>query len=638
MKRTDFKDHLSRAAIAAGGLALALSMPSTASAQLGVLGGSNRIVTGGVRGTDSAFDPVNHIFLTVGAYGTVQGAFVDANQQAIGAPFSLNDSPDPNVIFAHYPRVTYSPHINGTGGFLVTWHQNDGAGGANLVHTRIVTYPGGLGTAGTVNAGDQGSWWEAGAPSAYSPVNHLFIVTWQTCCGGGSVVKYRMVDLNGQPVGNVVQVSGGYGRDPGVAWNPSTNKFGMSFDGEDLTSVMSGFAIISGAGQLERRNAFHRSVATYITDVAYNPATGNYVMVYSDPFGGGTRGAEINSAGDAVAEGVLSSVVGAYDGLGLAYNAVSGTFLMTGHHQTSSNVGALELNKRGGRSSGDRVVSSTNPPPAIGSFYPRPAVSTDAPRWLVSYSKDYAGTYVQGVETVTTGGGADLPMGPASNTPPSSTPTPTPTPSPSAPGGCSTPDPFAAMGGGTCSNGGWFPPGAGPAPAATPTPTPTPTPVPTPGAAPAGGCTTADPFLAMGGGYCVGGGWQMQAPAGAPTPTPTPGPSPVPTPAAPSTAGCSTADPFVAFGGGYCVNGGWQMQPPAGGVTPTPTPTPTPPVLPPSSCSTPDPFTAIGGGSCVNGGWIPRNMTLCSGFSDPFVAIGGGVCINGGWIPRIAFQ
>ena len=143
-----------------------------------------------------------------------------------------------------------------------------------------MTFTSGLGAAGTVNSGDQGSWWEAGAPSAYSPVSQLFIVTWQTCCGGGSVVKYRMVDLNGQPVSNIVQVSGGYGRDPGVAWNPATNQFGMSYDGEDLMSVISAFALVSGGGQLLRRNVFHRSVATYITDVAFNPATGNYVMVY----------------------------------------------------------------------------------------------------------------------------------------------------------------------------------------------------------------------------------------------------------------------------------------------------------------------------------------------------------------------
>lgn len=59
--------------------------------------------------------------------------------------------------------------------------------------------------------------------------------------------------------------------------------------------------------------------------------------------------------------------------------------------------------------------------------------------------------------------------------------------------GCVTPDPFVALGGGTCSNGGWYPPGMS-APAPPPSPTP-------------GGCLTPDPFVVLGGGRCVNGGW-----------------------------------------------------------------------------------------------------------------------------------
>jgi hypothetical protein len=58
------------------------------------------------------------------------------------------------------------------------------------------------------------------------------------------------------------------------------------------------------------------------------------------------------------------------------------------------------------------------------------------------------------------------------------------------------------MGGGTCYNGGWLPPGMTP-PSGGSTTTP-----------PAGststttnGCATPDPFAAMGGGACYNGGW-----------------------------------------------------------------------------------------------------------------------------------
>jgi hypothetical protein len=418
--------------------ALTVLFPATSSAQLSAMGGSTLAAPGGVRGTDSAYDPVNQVWLMVGAYGAVKGVFVSmpADPYAppvIGTPFSLNDDPDLNLIFAHFARVVYSPHVfNGAGGFLVTWHQNDGVGGANVVHTRLVSYTTGLGPTSSLNFGDLGSWWEAGAPAAYSPTSQMFIVTWQACC---SDVRYRMVDLNGQPVGNVVTVSAGYGREPGVAWNSAVNEFGISYDGTDLTSAIGAFARVSGTGVLLRRNAFHHSVGTFITDVAYNPVTSNYVMVFSSPWAGGTRGAEINANGDPIAEGVLSTTVGATDGLAVAYNPVSGTFLMTGHHASSLNAGGLELNKRGGPSGADRVVSSTNPGPSVGSFYPRPGSSTAAARWLVTYSRDYVAAYVQGVETTSTGGGADVPMGPTVTPGPTPSPGPSPTPTPTPPPG-----------------------------------------------------------------------------------------------------------------------------------------------------------------------------------------------------------
>ncbi len=192
-------------------------------------------------------------------------------------------------------------------------------------------------------------------------------------------------------------------------------------------------------------------------------------------------------------------------------------------------------------------------------------------------------------------------------------------PAPS-PGGCATPDPFVALGGGTCVNGGWLPPGI--APGSSPPPAPTP-----------GGCATPDPFVALGGGTCVNGGWLPPGIA--------PGSSPPAPPPAPTPGGCATPDPFVALGGGTCVNGGWL--PP--GIAPGSSPPAPPPAPTPGGCATPDPFVALGGGTCVNGGWLPPGIAPaqsappaqtggCPG-SDPFVSIAGlvGLCVNGGWLP-----
>lgn len=136
----------------------------------------------------------------------------------------------------------------------------------------------------------------------------------------------------------------------------------------------------------------------------------------------------------------------------------------------------------------------------------------------------------------------------------------------------------------------------------------------------AANCATPDPFIAMGGGTCVHGGWLPPGtlvPAGSGTPPPAPAPPPV----AVST-GCSTPDPFGAMGGGTCVNGGWLpsgMFVPAGsGMPPPATPAPAPPhVAIPTSCSTPDPFAAMGGGTCAYGGWLPPGMFVPVGPGTP---------------------
>jgi glucose/arabinose dehydrogenase len=162
---------------------------------------------------------------------------------------------------------------------------------------------------------------------------------------------------------------------------------------------------------------------------------------------------------------------------------------------------------------------------------------------------------------------------------------------------CVAPDPFVALGGGTCCNGGWLPPGlaCGGAPVTPPPPPPTPPEV----------CETPDPFLALGGGTCCNGGWLPPGLTcgGAPAPPPPPPPPPPPDT-------CTTPDPFVVLGGGTCCNGGWL--PPGLTCTVAPAPPPPPPD-PPSdvACVTPDPFGVLGGGTCCNGGWLPPGLA-CS--------------------------
>jgi hypothetical protein len=194
-----------------------------------------------------------------------------------------------------------------------------------------------------------------------------------------------------------------------------------------------------------------------------------------------------------------------------------------------------------------------------------------------------------------------------------------PAPDPGGGGGCATPDPFAPLGGGTCWNGGWLPPGILP-------PDPTPPPGPVLGPEPVNSiCGGLDPFAGMGGGVCWAGGWLppgMAAPAASPTAPFVLGP---PTPATPvlgppvGNATCATPDPFTVLGGGICSNGGWlppgSQVPTAGsggGGSSSPTGRgglgPSPASGGNQFCLGPDPFSSLPGyrGLCVSGGWIPR--------------------------------
>ena len=202
--------------------------------------------------------------------------------------------------------------------------------------------------------------------------------------------------------------------------------------------------------------------------------------------------------------------------------------------------------------------------------------------------------------------------------------------SPSSPAGCQTPDPFVSLGGGTCSNGNWLPPGFAPS-AGSPPPPPPSTPLPPPPPPTSGGCVGTDPFSVLGGGTCVNGNWLPPGMTGvvgsAPAPTP---------PASPShPAACIGSDPFTSLGGGHCFEGNWL--PPGMANT--------------TSCVGPDPFVTLGGGTCDRGNWLPPGLVLRSSSMgspssaaspsstcstpDPFVSVSGliGVCQKGGWVP-----
>ena len=420
------------------------------------------------------------------------------------------------------PVSAYSEHIGGSadrGGVMVAWSE------AVTVYARAFeSSTGSISPAAVIG--------EGGDPHiAYSAAARRFLIVWKSYYS--DELFARLIALDGQPAGERLTLPNGYkGADPKVAWNPVTGEFAVLYVARrrpwpepHAVSLMrlSGDGAVIGTLEIARE-PYGASLA-----ISVNERTGAYVVVW------GRFGAEVSKAGRLVSRGLITRE--RLVPTGLVYNAVSNTFLLLGKAEGQDEAPAVQLNQYGAPLAAP-IPTNLRRDPVLTS-------RSDAAEWRIAGTIGDGGLLsprlaaTQAIRTHSTWGGSTARLG-----------------------GCTSPDPFAAMGGGACHGGGWLAPGMF-----------------LPGTGPA--CPEPDPFIALGGGTCDRGTWLA--------------------PAAPLPAGppiwflyCSTPDPFVALGGGTCVKNGWLP--------------PGMPVPPVSRCSTPDPFVVLGGGRCVNGGWLPPTM------------------------------
>ena len=592
-----------------------------AEAQIGRLSGVTVIGTKaqlggfGIKGSDIAYDPQNDVYLVVtGFFAPVQGVFVDRLSNPVSEIFTVGSGP------SNFPRVRYSPHLNGgQGGFLVAWAV-EGPGGNHSVRTRVVSYPGTLsGQESTISEVSSPPWLEAGPAIGYSPVSQRFLIAWQTYPMAQNPtlqIASRLVDLTGAGVGAVARLSSGFGSNPSVAWNSAHNEFGVSFTTENASGSMSFTAIsrVSVAdGSMISRETFNANAGLgFITDLDYNPDTNRYVVAwYQQPFGGGPemRMAELDAAGNLTSTGLVSSLLWGMNSLSVAFNPVSRTFLLSSLDNNDAAAG-VELNSRGYPNSPRTVLVN-----GVTTRYNRSSPVSTRKEWGITFSDFYAQLKGFIAHSTSAGGGSGGEFGGGAPSPtptPPPTPTPTPTPTP-APGGCATAAPASDW---VCNNGNWYP--AGYFGESVPAPAPPPPPPPPPPATST--CTTPAPASDW---VCVGDGWLPAGFPGAPQLLPTP-------PSGDNT--CTTAAPASDW---VCRSGDWL---PAG--------FPGAPV-----------FQGGGGGGggggsvgctgappapdwvCLNGGWVPSGYpgtaSSCIG-GDPFVGLPGishGICVNGNWLP-----
>jgi hypothetical protein len=358
-------------------VAVALT-PLTARAQISTVGASTEIAQFFVRGVDAAYDPRSDTYLMVGAAGPVIGVCVGPDGHAKGAPITIKPA---DSAYGAFPRAQYSPDIdNGNGGFLVVWSVEISQGVAQL-HSRVVSCTSGLLGTEQLVSGTVSAFLESGPAIAYSTTSGRFLVAWKTYTPS---VVVRLVDNAGAPIGDVVQISTGFGRDPGAAWNPTTDEFGVSFSGETTVAYSAFVRVPANNPAGFTRTTFNvvSGLLTTITDVVFNTVTNCYVMAWYET-STAVRVAEIDSAGNVLAQRLVSMRVGSYDALSLAFNPLSGTMLLVGLDRVSDAVLAAELDGHGIPVQAGESTISTSAPPAR---YTRVVSSTTSKSWNASWS------------------------------------------------------------------------------------------------------------------------------------------------------------------------------------------------------------------------------------------------------------
>ena len=203
----------------------------------------------------------------------------------------------------------------------------------------MVSTTGGLGPDSQISA--DGSWWEASADIAYSTASKEFLVVWQA-----QGIRAQRIGNSGEMLGANIYVTGtDYHRDPSVAYNSATNEFMVVYAGADAISAYVGARrVAAGSGALVgTETLLNRAKGTYITDVAYNSVTNRYLAAWYRA----TFGRVLDAAGNYVTDVVvLGTRFTSYDGLGLDFSPVSGTYMMVAQDQQSFQDGAVQVTGR----------------------------------------------------------------------------------------------------------------------------------------------------------------------------------------------------------------------------------------------------------------------------------------------------
>ena len=341
-----------------------------------------------MRGSGSAYDSKNRVYLTVGANGIVYGRFVTEDGSPGAGPFKIQAS----TIYAHFPSVAYSPHADGgAGAFLVVWHESDMANWATSIHARMVSVARGGPFGPDIQVAAPGSFPEASVKVEYSPSARQFLVAWGTTSGDvqGTLVGDAM---RASPVIWIATSTDGEFK-PGIACNTSGPECLISYSGAwcwPLNSCSFARSVLvnasTGSVVEASRSTLYVGVEVGQTEAIHNARSGEYFVIWHEEAGGMVYGRRVTPTGAATGSVVpVSTDYGTRDGLDAEYNPVSGTSLMVGMGQQSWENGGVEIDASGIPGSQVEITATGNSSP--GNLYPRVGTHGSRPEWLVTTSR-----------------------------------------------------------------------------------------------------------------------------------------------------------------------------------------------------------------------------------------------------------
>jgi hypothetical protein len=376
------------------------------------------------RFSDIAYDATNNAYLVVWGLGQVGARYVAATGTPLGNPTTLN------TVSGGASRTACSTT---TGRCLVAWIQEP-----TSIIGRFVRY-----NAGAVQfvtapfvINQVGSKLTSAAPSvAFSSASDEFLVSWTEFSPSPNVKAQRVTEsaaLAGGPIS--VAITSLWEGFSSVAYNSAQDEFLVVyyFESSGGTNAVGAQRVKAGTGALiGGRSTLYASTFDQYPEVAYNSDQNQYLAITWGYSGGSWMLRGRLADGNAQPLGASSvplAVQGGGDGIGLAYNPVSNTYLGVFLSQKNAEIWGVQVN--GGGVPGAQAqltVSGTTL-----ATQPQAAGSSAVGYWVMVASEGYKRVMGQLVSQ--------------------SAPAAPPPPPPSS---CTTVQPATGW---TCVNGNWLPP------------------------------------------------------------------------------------------------------------------------------------------------------------------------------------